>query len=172
MHKLSLSPGDSSKILIHLKKQRTGEESGQCTLLLMISVSEITHTHAHIIGIHTYSICKNGNRGTLVSTGPRTTLCETRMCADQKNTCAHTLLIKTVQYVFVTSSSALACPSIAGKQAGVWSQFSLGVNEGRPGSMIQTQQSRLITAHFNKENAGLWRSSFIMLACHIMYPQQ
>lgn len=32
--------------------------------------------------------------------------------------------------------------------------------------MIQTQQSWLIIAFFNKENAGLWQSSFIMPSCH------
>lgn len=50
--------------------------------------------------------------------------------------------------------------------------FPLGVNEGGAGRMIQTQQSWLITAHLNKANAGRWRSSSIMSACHKMFSQQ
>lgn len=38
--------------------------------------------------------------------------------------------------------------------------------------MIQTQQSLLITAHFNKKNTGLWQSSFIKSVCYKIFSQK
>lgn len=73
LHKLSVSPGDSFKILIHLKEQRTGRESGQRTLLLMISLSKITHPRP----IHIYKRkCYDSHIATCTQT--RTSICTCR----------------------------------------------------------------------------------------------
>lgn len=122
LHKLSVSPGDSSKILIHLKKPRTGRESGQCTLLLMISLSKITHTHTHYKHTHRR---KNEQWDAHVSTGRQTgvwafalrhTHANKNMPVCRLNTHVHKRLIKSVQHFGDTTTSALTFRSVAGKQ--------------------------------------------------------